>query len=522
MNENYTIRRIRRVLRKWPAEKLPQLTISGAYTCQAPYFSRSLLWKTVAFQVTGHCADLGLSRLKDYRKDYEILRSEFPVPWNELDEDHEFYQKLTIEGDLSDSFGKKMKISRIRVEHDPLSGPKKHKATDIQTLESLVADVNRLFPQKQEYFIESISNRQQLIEILFIWWKLNGGHYSQGLHELAGIIFIAVQTESINADKLVDPDPEAKQVATLMDSKYLTHDVFNIFNKLSSTLITLYYDETSLLQESIKFDLKLRLIDKYQYHLLKNKLRIDSSIWLIRYFRLLLIREIGLENSFELWDKLIAFSYTQNSDSMDLSLLLPYLIILLLSIIKSRLIISDYGEALFLLLHYPIDDKYKRQPISSAILVNDDLSSPTEELSFTYIEENHQAKHSNSFELEPDQSEDSDLVSLDISQLANDAIVLFQLSDQDLGAQGSKIIERYSGLSNEEDKQGTLTANPVKKRRPSAFRDLLTRSTSWNKSKGSQLKETKKPPAPKKDFDRTRLELRLASKVSQALKADKK
>ncbi|KAG7884079.1 hypothetical protein KL938_001951 [Ogataea parapolymorpha] len=519
MKESNTFERIRHVLQRCRAEKVPQLALLGSYSRQSADYSRSLLWKIVAFQITGHLEDLNLRMLRECRKDYDILRSEFMVPWNELAKDHEFYCDLNVEYDLSDSFGKKLKVSRMRIEHHPLSTPKTPKMTDIQTLGSLIADVDRLFPQIPEYFIENKENRRQLIEVLYIWWKLNGNQYSQGLHEIAGVIFVALKTESISKTNFQNSDRGSTLVAELMDSTYLRHDVFSMFHKMTESLVDLYYDETSLLQESIKFDLKLRLVDKYQYHLLKNKLRIDSSIWLIRYFRLLLIREIGLEYSFDLWDKLVAFSYTQHPDKLDLSLLLPYIIILLLSLIKSHLMISDYGEALYLLLHYPIEDRHKSQLPSSAILVNEDAGSPTEESTFTYIQENHQSKNSGSFDIVSTNNNEQELLQLDILQITKDAITLYHMSDQELCDIGAQIIELYSGLSNEENKEGVLSANPIRKQ-SSPLGDMLRRSTSWTKKSSSSGKNKNNTSHcnQRKDFDRTRLELRLRNKVSQALK----
>ncbi|KAG7750397.1 hypothetical protein KL911_000805 [Ogataea haglerorum] len=519
MKESNTIKRIRHVLLKCRAEQLPQLVLLGSYSRQSAHYSRSLLWKIVAFQITGHLEELSLRMLRECRKDYEILRSEFMVPWNELAKDHEFYCDLNVEHDLSDSFGKKLKMSRMRIQRHPLDTPKAPKMTDIQTLESLIADVDRLFPQIPEYFVENKENRRQLIEVLYIWWKLNGRQYSQGLHEIAGMIFITLKRESICKTSFQNVDPGTSLVVELMDSKYLRHDVFSMFHMMTESLVDLYYDETSLLQESIKFDLKLRLLDKYQYHLLKNKLRIESSIWLIRYFRLLLIREIGLEYSFDLWDTLVAFSYTQHPEKLDLSLLLPYIIILLLSLIKSQLIISDYGEAMYLLLHYPIEDRHKNHLQPSAILINEDAGSPTEESTFTYIQENHQSKNSGSFDCVSTNKNCQELLQLDIPQITKDAIALYHMSDQELSTMGTQIIELYSGLSNEENKDGVLSASPIKNQ-SSPLGDMLKRSASWTRKSSSSGKNKNNSLHcnQRKDFDRTRLELRLLNKVSQALR----
>ncbi|ODV86860.1 hypothetical protein CANARDRAFT_231038 [[Candida] arabinofermentans NRRL YB-2248] len=320
--------------------------------------------------------ELNLGNLRRLREDYTTLRNEFQVPWNELPVDNEYYQTINIndDHDITEGVSKKIELSRLRVQHDPLSLDDNtehgNTITDLQTLETLITDVNRLFPEMPEYFINSLENRKRLIRILFNWWKLTGHSYSQGLHELVGLIFIVFQKECATTESFetVSFTKLENQVIELLDENFLEHDTFNVFNVLIGPVIEKYYKETSLLQETVKFDLRLFETDKFQYHLFKNKLKLDSTIWLIRYFRLLLIREIGVDNSVQLWDKLICFGYIQDHTKIDMTLLLPYLIILLLSMIKSRLIISDYGEALFLLLHYPIEHEGTSKPIGGLSL----------------------------------------------------------------------------------------------------------------------------------------------------------
>jgi TBC1 domain family member 5 len=64
--------------------------------------------------------------------------------------------------------------------------------------------------------------------ILFIWSKENPNpSYRQGMHELLGPIFLVLWRD---VKENVDKD----QLSNLLDSKFLEHDCFGIFERLMS------------------------------------------------------------------------------------------------------------------------------------------------------------------------------------------------------------------------------------------------------------------------------------------------
>lgn len=573
----HTIQKIKNTLLSFSStRKLCQSIISDEYSSTSSSYCRSAIWRlqfitdfenskqTVSTESLQEQEGIkiNLNKLRMSRRDYDVLKQEFQVPWNQLPHDHEFYQPATafLESDISDDLTKKQKLSRMSVNHDPLStntsSARKKTPTDIVTLETLIADVDRLFPQLPDCFINKRHNKIKVIEILYIWWKLNGGIYQQGIHELVGLIFIHVKNESVHPANIskrkvgasegsnVELSPLEKEIVEFADSNYVCHDVFNIFNRFINLVVDKYYSETSLLQESIKFDLILHQLDKFQYILFKNRLKIDSTIFLLRYYRLLFIRELGLNSTVLLWDKLMAFGYLnkQNGDTqLNLTPLLPYITILLLSKIKAKTIYSDYGETLFMLLHYPIkpdtihnlsqtmnksttsESVRSQSPAifistaprncrsidSSASVDNNNGKDSLEgngnssiddisDMDLVYLSDpcNYKSseRFSNGSDRNDEENEEDDTVDVNIPQLVQDSIILFRLkgNENEFMKTGSKIIEKYSGMVTEVSIKGKLSVSPVKKSAMSSLRqaspflgNMLKRSLSSNKSKTS-------------------------------------
>ncbi|OUM51998.1 hypothetical protein BVG19_g1145 [[Candida] boidinii] len=573
----HTIQKVKNTLSSFSSTRsLCQSIISDEFSSSSSSYCRSAIWRLqfiTDFENSKHTEGseslqehqglkINLNKLRISRRDYDVLKKEFQVPWNQLPHDHEFYQPATtfLESDIADDLTKKQRLSRMTVSHDPLSistPPTGKKApTDITTLETLIADVDRLFPQLPDCFINKRHNKIKVIEILYIWLKLNGGIYQQGLHELAGLIFIHVKNESVNPENIskrkvgasegtnVELSSLEKQIVELVDSNYVCHDVFNIFNRFINLVVDKYYSETSLLQESIKFDIILHQVDKFQYILFKNRLKIDSTIFLLRYYRLLFIRELGLNRTILLWDKLMAFGYLnkQNGDTqIDLTPLLPYITILLLSKIKAKTIYSDYGETLFMLLHYPIKPdtihnlsqtmtksgtsesirsqspaifistapRNCRSTDSSVSMENDSGKDSLDgngntsiddisDVDLVYLNDpcNYKSseRFSNGSDRNYDENDEDETVDVDIPQLVKDSIILFRIkgNENEFIKTGSKIIEKYSGMVTEVSSKGKLSVSPVKKSAMSSFRqaspflgNMLKRSLSSNKRKTS-------------------------------------
>ncbi|VEU23525.1 DEKNAAC104749 [Brettanomyces naardenensis] len=584
-----TVDRVRLTLESFATiSMLAQDTLNGNYSeiHKPSIFSRALIWKLIAMKLNkvnsqeGHKeVELNLGNLSKLRKDYSVLLTEFDVPWYELNPQSEYYETLKLGQvgfDITEDLSKRRQLSRMRVLHDPLNAENEkgidssaftnsYQDTDLRMLEAIITDVDRLFPECPQYFIQSIHNRKMLVQILYLWCKLNGVAYFQGLHEICGLIYLVFFSESVDPvayetqllkRRNETPDKLDRQILYLMDSSSLSHDTFTVFNILMKPIMAKYYSESALLQEAIMFDLKLHQTDKFLYYLFKTKFRLDSRIWLMRYFRLVLIREIGLGQSMRLWDELIAFSFLKDpfKADLDITLLLPYVIIIMLSVIRPRLIVSDYGEALYLLLHYPVqtegnslNNKLVAMAKDSIILMSDDDDDASNNgLDFTYIEENHQrqrlsessssgdhGKDVSSSNSGPDPETQQDNVKLNINRIVRDAAKLSQMSDSELEKSGCHVLETYSGMYNEEDKKGRLSTG-VKRSSSPFFEDMLKGASSWNHRKSSSISssltgdfdrmtiqpEEMQPThtTEKKDFTRTRMEMRLQKKVNDAMK----
>lgn len=399
-----------------------------------------------------------------------------------------------------------------------------------------------------------------MVRIVYLWCKLNDVSYYQGIHELCGVVYIVFYSERINCEAyikkcIVRNKPLGRldrQVLSLMDSNYVAHDTFSVFSILMKPIMTKYYSDSALLQETIMFDLKLHQCDKFLFHLFKNKFHLDSRLWLMRYFRLVLIREIGLQSSLQLWDRLIAFSFLQNpfQSDIDITLLLPYVIIIMMSLIKKKLIISDCGEALYLLLHYPVDCVKMKPSKESIILISDSEEEERKDTDrsigdFTYIEENHQRhKLSGSSSLsgrpsseETDSDTPKDTVKLKINEIVRDAIKLYQMGDSELEHKGTRLLESYSGMHNQQSRHGNLSTQVKRTASTATLMGMFEKANFWGKEENGSIgkavqdlssklermtiKAEEMEPKPQnsaKDFDRTRLEMRLKRRVRETLK----
>lgn len=323
----------------------------------------------------------------------------------------------------------------------------KKEHSDLDILLMIIADVERLFPEHPTMFIESKNDKINMIEILFRYAKYIDEirenqnkkklSYVQGMHELCGVIYAVLKVDLINSSKIgnlnkntpinnnsnnkiehnfkddgddltninsksgssdkqkinietIDINSKlSNQIKEFFSSDYFLHDVFSMFQELMSPIIDRYFTSSGIVRESIIFDLKLHHIDLGSSKLpgLATALKenhIESQLWLTRWFRMILTRELGLAYSVRIWDGLIAYGCVgAMSDTVsighDISTLLPYIIILLILRIRSLLLRSlvksltplfinndhnknDFNnfnetEALSLLLHYPTNNK---------------------------------------------------------------------------------------------------------------------------------------------------------------------
>ena len=366
--------------------------VDGEYTTlqQPKIFLRLLLWK-VCLIVDSFAIAAWAKRLKETRMVYQqlVAREDMAIPWLDLDQDNLYYKpkqlnrKASLGNGSSRLNGQRLiKRSSLReaATEDPLlldintqestteRTDNNDHTTDLELLNVIILDVERLFPGESFYHADSgtIPIKRQLVEVLYVWCKCHPRiGYRQGFHEILGLIHMNLHKESI----LLDQDNlnsaryshEEMVILSLYNMRYLCHDLFNIFNKFvfNSGIVSDLYESEALLTKLIDlFNSYLMKVDQFIHYTLTTKLELDSQLWIIRYLRLLLARELG--NDFEttslLWDKLIA---TQNSNDKAPGMthfleVLIFLVIQLLIQQKTELVTSDFSECLSLLLHYPM------------------------------------------------------------------------------------------------------------------------------------------------------------------------
>ncbi|CAH6718829.1 GTPase-activating protein Gyp6p [[Candida] jaroonii] len=339
------------------------------------YFIRSLIWKTL-FLTESLTIDSWSGKLNDCRRIFHELvrREDMQLPWDTLDHENIYYKSKNVNLSRSNSHIKRtkslkptMKLEFTRVSSDPLSTENTkpghetdgdHESTmakgisdDTELLSMIIVDVDRIFPG-DPFFTKDI--KRELIEILYVWSKCNQVGYKQGFHEILGLIFKNLYNDCVS---ISDNCPlEELKILKLFNIKFFKHDVFQIFNKFLNNfgIVENYYrDEKVLLNQINVFNMYLLKIDQLIHYNLISKLNLESQLWCIKYFRLVLIREFEHDNITNLWDKLVTVS------PLKFPMFLNFLIITMMINLKSNLIIGDFTECLSLLLHYPTDSDTK-------------------------------------------------------------------------------------------------------------------------------------------------------------------
>lgn len=363
--------------------------LRNEYTPAKKYYSRLLLWKACVITETLTIRDweqkLALSRVV-----YHKLRQEqeMSVQWHLLDEDNEFYlpQTRSSKGPRQTN-PTLVHLHRIEnVADDPLSQDA-HSSLRLSTTEldldllmTLIMDVQRLFPGEKLFHDNSakaLDRKRQMVSILYVWAKCNPTiGYKQGMHEILGLMFLNMRKELVLLPQTNTVSADDRQILLLYDEKYLEHDLFTIFNRFfvtSGVVLQFFASEADLMASINVFNIYLMKVDQLIHYNLVTKLRLESQLWVIRYFRLMLLRELGndLEVPSLLWDKLAAMDAHTGLDLVPDTI--AFLVVVLLVHIKSELIVCDFSEALSLLLHYPIAAKLKQNPQFVDLIFQDAL-----------------------------------------------------------------------------------------------------------------------------------------------------
>lgn len=236
-------------------------------------------------------------------------------------------------------------------------------------------DVERTFPDVDFFRDDEI--QQRLTDILFIYCKLNlDVSYRQGMHELLAPIYWVLALESLDHDKIdVDySDPDSKLLTQVLDSTFIEHDAYVLFDKLMTYGKSWYEFNDDVpsrqSQNKSKPDLisnipkppesarlnpvvmichrvhhqYLRTVDPILYRHLEN-FGIEPQLYGIRWIRLLFGREFEIHELLKLWDAIFA-----EDPSLQI---VDYICLAILLKMRDQLLQKDYAECLTFLMRPP-------------------------------------------------------------------------------------------------------------------------------------------------------------------------
>jgi len=232
---------------------------------------------------------------------------------------------------------KKQSLEKESVSEDPLTNGNDYNDDDNDILDVIQMDVERLIIDP---IFQKKDIKDDITQILYNYDKFTP--YKQGFHEICGLVYLV----------LYQDDPTNSNIKI---------ETFNVFTSLMLSVAPNFYNEDNLIGWCISiFNKFFKLTDSALYDFFIKIHKIESQLWLIRWVRLLFMRELGLNNTVKILDMFICYDH-------DLSKLIPFVIIISLIKIKLRLVeCEDNGEILTLLLHYP-HKEYSNEEVKELI-----------------------------------------------------------------------------------------------------------------------------------------------------------
>ncbi|KAM3160684.1 Rab-GAP TBC domain-containing protein [Lachancea thermotolerans] len=195
-----------------------------------------------------------------------------------------------------------------------------------ETLDIVRLDISRLL---LDPVFSDPECKAEMVQILYNYVAHNHTSYKQGYHELCGAVYL----------QMLEEEGETRKLNTL-----------NIFNKLMAQVRPVFYEETALLQFSKqKFDAVFKLTAPMLRHLLTAHHGLDHAVWLIRWTRLLFLREFDIAYVLRIWDHLLTFTVPVQD------LVACCTVVLLIAVTQDLYACEDQGEVISILLHYPQD-----------------------------------------------------------------------------------------------------------------------------------------------------------------------
>lgn len=240
------------------------------------------------------------------------------------------------------------------------------------TLQEILTDVVRLQPEETPSEGGAVQGepakalllqdhvQRSLSHLLFVWARRNEDvGYRQGMHELAATLYLVRSNDALPCRKPANEDRlDADVAGTLLDRFYIEHDTYILFDKLMIHARAFYEwkGRPPILDRCEQVAAQLRLCDPTLYQHLQA-LQIQPQLYLLRWLRLLFLREFPLQASLEFWDHLLARDPTLA--------LLDWICVALLIRRRNKLLRDSQTDVLAALLHGQDDAAVKFPPAAS-------------------------------------------------------------------------------------------------------------------------------------------------------------
>ena len=175
-------------------------------------------------------------------------------------------------------------------------------------------------------FFQEPSTQRVLLDILFIYSKLHPDiGYRQGMHEILAPILWTVHGDSLETAGQ-DPGPEDYAVSNMLEKQYITHDTFTLFCAIMQTLKGFYeFEGSGPDSRSTVMERSQQLHDVHLLHVDPelaehfHTIGMVPQIFLLRWMRLLFLREFDMHDVLKMWDAL--FSHQLKSSLVDMTCL---------------------------------------------------------------------------------------------------------------------------------------------------------------------------------------------------------
>lgn len=218
-------------------------------------------------------------------------------------------------------------------------------------------DVDRTFQEMA--FFQNSRVQKALINVLYVFSKKENLQYRQGMNEVCAILFYTV-SEGIDAlpaevkSKIVDLEEAREAVCyglllSLMmkigiADFYYTQPVVATDSPASTA--------SPILQRCEKvFDLLAQRDARLHKHLVTND--ISPNLFLVRWLRLMFIREYGFSNIMRVWDFILQHVSIADSKPLSFPCVIDYVALAMVLNIRQSLLTSDNAGCFTILLKYP-------------------------------------------------------------------------------------------------------------------------------------------------------------------------